>query len=401
MTTEKYQAALAIGAVAVFFSNLSNYLFRGGVASIQPYWWIVGWGLLALPIAARVAFTSGIQVPPLAVWCYGFGLVSIAWFFRATSQATADEELQVRLLSIAFLLVALFVFSSANARQRARQATAIAVIVGVVINLYELFHPETFSDVLGRSAGLYMNPTQSGMALVLGMVIGLGAVDRRYRLLFMLVAGLGVLTTFSRAPILGWIIAVGLGCAAELVRHRRLAGLVEVGLVGTAVAAFMLSPGWTAVQDQLEDQDVLNDNVIERIGFLTLRGGGDDSSDERIEVAALAWDALGARPFAGSGTGAAAAHPFEVGPHNMYLALGVEHGVMGLVIFPALIIACIWGVGPPDRMLALTFAIVLAFLAFFSHNLLSERYALVSYALMASIAAGGRSGRASAEGSVL
>jgi hypothetical protein len=390
MSERLYWNIVPVVAVALFFTNLTNYLYQAGALPIQPYMWIAGYGLVSLPFALLAFARTGIRCPPLAIWCYGFGLVSLVWFFPLTTSATAFEELQVRVLSIAFILITMFVCSTASSLLRARQAIAIAVLIGVAINFYELFNPETFSAVLGRSAGLYVNPNQSGAALVLGMIVGLEAVRERYRLLFMLVVGLGVVTTFSRSSMLAWAIAFGLTCAVNLIQYRRIRGLTEAVLAAVAALAIFLSPGWTAVQARLEDESVLNDNVLGRLSSLSLGQFDDDSATERVEVATQAWDSFGDHPFLGLGTGASMGPPFDVGPHNIYLAQMVDQGLLGALVFPALILACTWGAAPADRPLALTFAIAAFFLGFFSHNLLSERYALVSYAVMASIAATSR-----------
>lgn len=385
MTGRFYWTFLTVAAVAVFFTNLSNYLSQARLIAIEPYWWIVVYSLLLLPLAVWVTVRSGIHVPPLAFWAYGFGLVSLLWFLQSTASASALEELQTRMLSIAFIVIMLFIFSTESTQRHARRAVAAAAILGVGVNLYELLHPESFSSVLGRSAGLYINPNQSGNALVLGMILGLGVVAPRFRLVFMFVIGLGVLTTFSRSAILSWVIAFGLSCAAELMQSRRIRGLVEVGLAGVIAAIFVLSPGWSAVQARLEDEQVLNDDVLGRVSSISLGQFEDDSAAERVQVASRAWDEFGANPILGSGTGASISPPFEVGPHNLYLGLMVDHGLLGLVVLPALVVACTWRVAPPFRMLAATFGIVILVLGLFSHNLLSERYALISYALMASI----------------
>ena len=45
--------------------------------------------------------------------------------------------------------------------------TRTVVLIGVVVDIYEVFAPLSFSKVIGRSAGLYENPNMAGEALVL------------------------------------------------------------------------------------------------------------------------------------------------------------------------------------------------------------------------------------------
>jgi hypothetical protein len=390
MSDHLFWKVMPVAAVALFFTNLTNFAYQAGLASIEPYLWIVGIGAVAAPFAMAAFIRSGLRIPPLAIWCYGYGILTLAWFFRSATPGGAYDELQIRLLSIAFILIALFICSTPRALLRARQAIVVAVLVGIAINLYELFNPETFSDVLGRSAGLYVNPNQSGSALVLGMIVSVSAVRERFRPLFMVATGIGVLTTFSRSAMVAWVIAFGLTCAFTLLRFHRIRGLAEVGLAGFAALVLFLSPGWTAVQARLEDESVLNNNVLDRVSSLSLAQFDDDSATERVSVAEQAWDAFAVHPFVGLGTGASMVPPFDVGPHNIYLALMVDHGLIGLLVFPVLVLACIWSAATADRQLAVTFAAAALVLGFFSHNLLSERYALVTYAVMGSVTAMGR-----------
>ena len=390
MIASRYRALLAAMAIALFFTNLTNYLYRGWGLPVQPYMWIAAIGLLLSPLALQAVVEDGLRVPPLAIWGYAFAAISLLWFFGTGATDGTVEELETRLLSVVFILLMLLLFSTTAAQAVAQRTLVVAVLFGVAVNLYELFNPQTFSEVLGRSAGLYFNPNQSGAALVLGMVLALDAVRPHWRPLFMLTAGLGVTITFSRSAMLAWAIAFVFFCVADLVQHRRVRWLVEVGVVAATAALFFASPAWAGVQARLQDERVLNADVLGRVSSFSVGQFGDDSATERAGVAGLALDQFNSRPIFGFGTGAATEPPFEVGPHNIYLAQMVDHGILGLFVFPALVAACVWGVAPPDRVLALTFVVTVLMLGLFSHNLLSERYALIAYALMAAIAASGQ-----------
>jgi hypothetical protein len=386
----RYRAVLAAMAIALFFTNLTNYLYRGLGLPVQPYMWIVALGLFLAPLALQALVKDGLRLPPLAIWGYVYAAISLLWFFGTGATDGTVEELETRLLSIVFMLLMLLLFSTTAAQAVAQRTLVVAVLFGVAVNLYELFNPQTFSEVLGRSAGLYFNPNQSGNALVLGMILALGAVRPHWRPLFMLVVGLGVTITFSRSAMLAWGIAFAFLCAADVLQHRRVRWLVEIGVVAAAAALFFVSPAWAGVQTRLQDEQVLNADVLGRVSSFSVGQFGDDSANERANVAEMALDQFNIRPILGFGTGAATEPPFDVGPHNIYLAQMVDHGIIGLFVFPVLVAACVWGVAPPDRILALTFAVTVLVLGLFSHNLLADRYALIAYALMAAITAAGR-----------
>ena len=60
------------------------------------------------------------------------------------------------------------IFQESSAIKLARKTLVVAVLFAVALNVYELFVPMAFSNVMGRSAGLYINPNIAGEALVLG-----------------------------------------------------------------------------------------------------------------------------------------------------------------------------------------------------------------------------------------
>lgn len=376
MTLRGYQAVVAAGAVLAFSTNLANYGLRFGV---EPLAWVAGFVLLSAPLALAAVWSGRLRPEPVAAWSVGYMLLSFVWFFPSSQSAAAWQQVQTRVLSVAFLLLMLFLFADERTQRAARQALVAATLLTAGLNLYELFNPLTFSEIPGRSTGLFANVNQSGSAMVVGLVLGQGAVPPRLRPLYVLATGLGVLPTFSRAAILGWIVVCAL---TWLLGGVRLKGVLALGAAGAAVAIFLASPWWTDLRLTLEQRGVLTENVRDRLAVLGGGTSGDASTEERLGVAQLAWTTFADRPVTGSGTGATTEGIFELGPHNMYLAMGAEHGIVGMVVVPALVAATVWG---GDRVVApvsLSFAFYVAFWGLFSHNLLEERHLLLGFALV-------------------
>jgi hypothetical protein len=287
-----------------------------------------------------------------------------------------------------FLGLLLFAFARPSEQRTARIAVAFAVLLGVALNVYELFNPLTFSSIPGRSSGLYTNVNQSGAALILGMIIAYGVVPARLRMLFVSVTAIGIVTTFSRAAILGWLIVVlyfALRSGLGIVQIRRIILLCAV------VFGFLVSPYWGDLQTTLEERGTLTLDVIQRLNFLSGGASPDASASERGQVASYAWRLFGERPLTGFGTGQhRQLEGFAVSTHNVFLALMVDHGILGLFIVPIMLLATLWGLRRTHFDLALPFAMFLCMWGMFSHNVLEERYILVSVALVGSIVASNR-----------
>ena len=118
---------------------------------------------------------------------------------------------------------------------------------------------------------------------------------------------------------------------------------------------------------------------------------GDDSANERKAVAAKAWDLFGQQPLLGWGTGASRRiDGFQVGTHNIYLAMLVDHGIIGLFIIPGLLLAVLWGANRKTMDVAIPFTIFIIIWGFFSHNVLEERFIFLATGLLASMIASNR-----------
>jgi O-Antigen ligase len=380
-----FRSALAVAAVAIFYTNFSAYLsLRTGGIVVHRDWLVL---FLFAALLLRLGETPLVpsRIDPIHLWSYGYVIISLLWFYPFWQQtAIATRHFINIFLAVIFLVAMTIILSDAEVQRAARFAIAFAVVFAVGVNFYEFFHPLTFSRDIGRSAGLYLNSNPSAAALVIGMICAQDVVKPRYRLLFVLAAGLGVLLTLSRAGMIGWVTMVVL---TSLRRGRRGRRLLELGLLVLLVVGFVFSPWWTELQLNLEQRGVLTADVRERLDFFSGRTSLDGSAVGREDAAREAWHMFVRDPLTGAGTGAFYEPPFEeIGPHNMYLALMVDYGFIGALVLPLLLLAVTWGAQGEAQTVAVPFVLFLAFWALFSHNVLEEPYILFALALVACMA---------------
>jgi O-antigen ligase len=373
-----YRTICVVLTVAIFFSNFANYSERWGFI---PLYWVEVLVALTAPLLAGSVFGQRLPIRPLMVWCAGFLLISIAWYFPSTQDAVAYQQVQTRILSVIFVFLVLFLLSRPAEQHLARVVVAFTVLLGVALNVYEVFHPLTFSKIPGRSSGLFENSNQSGCALVLGLILSYGVVPSRLRIPFVALAGIGIVTTFTRSAILGWMVVVCYFAVRSKLRVRQLRGLLVFGLV---VGGFVFSPYWGELQHNLEARGVLDLSNLQRLAFFSHGTATDQSADDRRTIAELGWRYFEEKPLTGHGTGAFRNVPgSEQGTHNIYIAMMVDHGIIGLFIVPTLILAVVWGVNRTTLDIAGPFALFLMMWGFFSHNVLEERYILLAATLVA------------------
>jgi hypothetical protein len=279
-----------------------------------------------------------------------------------------------------FILMMMFLFSEERAQFRGRQAILMAVVMAVALNIYEFFNPLAFSNIAGRSAGLYINPNISAAACILGMIASIELVENKYRGPFVLFVGLGVYLTFSRGGIMVWLGVVLLMCIIGTIHLRRLVLTMMIAVV--AVTILMLS-NLDLMASLFDRFGALDQNVLQRIVWLKKPSFYDSPSMDRISVAKITWDMFLDKPLLGNGTGASSEwNTIGVSSHNMFLNLMADHGILGLFIVPFLVIAVTWRTVVEMRHMAIIFSFFILVWSLFSHNVLEERYILLAIALV-------------------
>ena len=380
-----YRNILVVASVAIFYTGVPWYV-NSVLPEAAPMYWVILLFLLSLPLLSSGVVGAEILKSPLMVWCFGFAWLSLIGFFISSQSAQSWDEVRLRCLTIIELLMFLSLFASANAHRLARQALIPAVLFGVALNIYELFAPLSFSRYPGRSSGLYLDPNIAGGALVFGMIFGVTVLPSRYAAPFMLLTGSGVFVTVSRGAILAWLTAVA---GMMLMSRVRVKDLLQSVAVSLLLVVLVLLPQWDQLLTTLERGGAINKDVLERMEwFGDPTGVSDISSSGRKLLAERAWEKIADHPFLGSGTGSST-EAFVL-PHNQYLALMQDHGVIAAAILPLLILAVAWRARGESMFLAMVFGSTLLLLGFFSHTLLNENHALLLLGLMAAIAATSR-----------
>jgi hypothetical protein len=384
-----YQNVLAVIVVGAFYTNVPLYLYeKSGSSGDPPKYWVIVLAVMTVPFLWERVLSWNLQKLPILGWCFTYIWISIIWFFPSSQSEVAWQVLKYHFQAVIVLFLMLIVFSSRSAVVWAGKALTVAVLFGCVLNMYEVFNPLAFSDNAGRSAGLYANPNLAAEALVLGMILSLATIPHRYRFAFMLIAGVGILTTFSRAGIVVWCLAVAGTVLGGMVRFKNF--IVSIS-IAALVMVLIVVPQWDQARQFLKSTGVLNVNVEGRVNwFMNPSASSDSSSLERAYIAQLAWQKFSEHPIFGSGTGASREGWDGVannGTHNMYLALMVDHGLLGLLVLPLLLLSVMWAARGESKYIGRIFGLSVVLLAFASHKILDMPQTFTLFALMAAMAA--------------
>ena len=384
MVLAYYRNVLAIIAVATFCTGWSTYQSYAYPALGQPKHWILGLSLLSLPLwFLTPTFRRHFLKVPLVVWCFGFAWVTMVWFLVSSQSETAWKDVQLRLVAIVVILSGLMIFASPSAVRSARWALVFSVLLGVTLNIYDFFVPMTFSQVHGRAAGIFINPNLSGEALVLGMILSVTVLPSSCRGPFLLLTGVGIFLTFSRAGIVAWLIAVsGLLLFTKVLRAK---DLISTFLLSLLVVGIVLLPKLDAILTTMDQDRAISKDTQTRLEWLTNPFEVSDNSGlARKYVAEQAWGKFADHPWIGSGTGTFH-ESFDIPPHNQYLSYMLDHGVLGAAIVPLLILALIWGAQGETKRVGLVFGATTLWLSFWTHTMLTFGFSLIPFALLAAM----------------
>lgn len=378
MSVTTYQRLVIWLAVGLLFSNFSYFLLAKGLTGIPPLYPIVLVVALTLPLALRPGRLAAVLSAPGFAWSCAYFALSALAFLLSSRSPVAQQELRIRVLSCLMLTAFLLLLSDETAARTARRAMLVSTLVlGVGLNLFEVFRPLTFSESFGRSAGFYLNPNLSATVIVAAGLLTLNEVAENWRPLVVTLLTLAILATLSRSNIVAWIPLLPLLVFTGMVRGKSL--LLALGLtVGLAAAVLipsgLLEAAWEVYQRSSSE-------ALARIATPFQTGiNAEESTGVRLEALVLALKVFGEHPFLGAGLGATWEWAYSSRPHNMYATLLAEQGILGGLIYPAAIAAIALHSREWRRGVELA-SIFLLWSGLFSHNMLEPPALLMLFAL--------------------
>ena len=379
----RWQAVLAVGVIALIYTNAPRVMWDAGVSPFPPY---MALGLLAagaVPLIFRSTVTAAMLRSPLFLWGMAYvAMIGVGFFASSQSEVAVGAVLTAVMTGLTLALF-LVIFADPVAVRSARRALVVATVFAVLVNLYEVLHPGAFSLFLGRSAGFYLNPNIAGSAIIYGLILTVEVLRPGWRPWYAAFTGVGVLATLSRSSILCWVLAVGIFGLAGVIRPSWRTLVLVLGIGAAVVVALPRGALGAAVNLVTA---VEGSNQISRLG---VQGSqevlGSASVEARARVAAKAWDLFAEHPLVGNGPGATLEWSTDQSTHNMYLKFLAEDGILGLFIYPLALGAALWRLPRGERPLGLAFGAMWLVFGLFSHNEFEYRHTLVALALVAAI----------------
>lgn len=345
-------------------------------------------GIVATGVGLLAAASEGrIRKPGVIFWfAAAFAMASFLSLLWSISDYTTERVGTYIQYAALIWLVGEF----APAR-RDQDSLRLAFCIGGLIFVFELLRNYGIGLHMQNDAGRYtatgINPNFVGFVLVTGfpmawqLFLNHRGVVRLVSSVYCLVAPVTVVLTGSRSAFLALLVAASVIPFTLRVRSSSFWLRVAVMLFAAVVTVRVVVPQQTWDRLSTIPQE--------------LRGG---TMSGRTPVWEAAVSLILERPLLGAGVGAfptATAPLFdgEKAAHNVALALLVEQGVVGLLLFGSLLAACAWvtsGLPSPERRLwALSLTAWLIFAM--SHDAHNDRVTWLLFALLAARHAAGES----------
>jgi O-antigen ligase len=370
----------ALLAVAFLFSGFSTWTFNTGALPLPP----LAFMLVVLFLACAVILLDplGSGNTRIKGWSAVSACLAMLAFLWSSGSEVALQEAQTRILSALLLVGFSVLMAEESTGTVTRFAIAVSTLLAVALNIWEITHPMSFSMALGRSAGLYMNPNIAGAALVTGMLMALPVVPARAREAFVLVVGIGVFLTLSRAALLcfGVVLVILLGSNQLGAKRISLMVVGSLFILGSLTSAVLASGELSYLNGGAEQF------VKQRLGIGSREElNADASASSRSQVVLRALDLFGDRPLTGFGTGATVEWSEAESTHNIYARHLAEYGVLGAVLMPILLLLA-WPRNdqysvPVYRSTGRAFVVFVALWGMFSHNVADDSFVLIGLAL--------------------
>ncbi len=390
-------AVLAIVAAAIY-ANLPIYFYVLAPAILPKYMFLAMFLLMAPLVMLRRPALAAYLLSPFMLWASLLLLLNLASLAALAPGGElggawlADVMVEPRraliLTRMQYLLFAMLLGFAIHARADKSWLWALWLLalllpsaVLVDFALPGLLYPlDTGGAVLGRAAATFINPNMAGEALLQVLLLACVVTPPRWRAALLLLAGAAILSTFSRAAIVAWVLLLMiLACAGSLPRS----GVV---LCALTLAAGVLCLGafesWLLGRSGFDDA---TGNILARLDFFSSYSFDDDSSEERARVLRAGWELFLQNPVFGAGSGATLFWSHRGSTHNQLVLLAAEYGVFGLGMWLWLLAILCRGrfFSEPGLKLAAVFLFV--FMSMFTHSMLDASvYWLATFALASS-----------------
>jgi hypothetical protein len=385
--TVSNKVVLALILICLYL-NLPVYIFKLQNGLLPKYFYYGLVLLLAPMLFTRMRKISTYMTSPFVLWT--MALLALQLLHLMSSSYALEHRINQLILTRVqnFIMVIIIGYAFSIIRASAYQWTFVllAVVAPCVVTVDFLFpgtlYPmELEGAVIGRAGGTFINPNDASASLLLIFLLACPVVPKKYRLPLLLLCGVGVLVTFSRAAMMTWALL----WIYLLVRRR----IPAVGaMIMLAMIALPMAMG--SMNSYLNTRSEFAgsiDNIEQRLAFFSNKRIDDESGQARMEVMEAGWETFLRNPVTGIGAGETSVGvterwPYPVNTHNQLMALAAEYGVVGIILWCWLALMLLRGRFFEDYAMQIAAVLMFIFMTFFTHNMFDFPFWLITFSLL-------------------
>jgi len=379
-----YSIGIVSIILSLFYLEIPNYIYTLNDSVLPKYFYYTCFLFVTPLLFLKLKSFKLYMVSPFFLWASALVILNFVHFMLAL---IADEEIRANLIStkIQFIVLALLL-GFACSFMRSRSYERIFVILTCTITalvMMDFFSPGilypigTEGTVLGRAAATFINPTKAGEAILLTFLLAFPVVSSKYRTPILLLAGTGIILTFSRGAILAWMLFWIFLLVTRKVSKYSLALLLVI-----LIALPLLLGSFENYLYGREEFEGGLSNLLDRLAFFQAQAMDGDSAQERAEELVAGFDLFLRNPIFGAGAGATHLWSLRGSTHNQTLMIAAEYGVFGLALLGWLSVLLWKGKYFQDRRFQSAAVAGFIFMSVFTHNMFDFPYWLLTFALV-------------------
>jgi len=379
-----YEVAVLVVVLCLSYLDIPIYISELNT-SFQPKYFYYAFFVGVAPLLV-LRFRSLISyiISPFSLWALGYVTLNIIHLLLALidgEQSRADI-IGTKIL-FASLAVALgFACSITRTASYERIFPFLAVLIPITV-IVDFLHPGVFyplgteGTVVGRAAATFLNPNKAGEAMLLTLLLAIPVLRPLYRALLLFLVGAGVILTFSRGTILGWMLLWSyLVLRRGVPKYTFAVPLLALGVLPMLLVSFESYLAGRA------DLSASLDNLMGRLDFFQSRVLDDDSALMRAQVLEAGLDLFLDHPIFGAGAAATLLWGVGAGMHNQLVMLAAEYGVFGIALWTSLAVILWKGKYFPEKTFHQAVVTGFVFMSMFTHNMFDNLYWFLTLALV-------------------
>lgn len=366
--------------LTIIYLDLPHYLYIFSSSIFPKYLYYLLFLIVSPFILLNLRKFVLYMISPYSLWAFAQSILYFGGLLNANDEVVdyIREVDQYLILSVVFG----FTISLVRTEYFEYIFPILAIISAACVTMdfikSGVFYPlGTELSVIGRASAMYINPTKAGEAIMLTSLLAIPVIRIQYRMFLLLLAGISVFVTFSRAAIIIWLLF-----SIFLLIARKISKYSAIVCVFIIILLPLLITGFKGYVEDRQDLASGSNNITERLDFFKKPSIEDDSGQERRQVLEAAVEIFSNNPVFGAGAGSTTFWPYRGGAHNQFATVAAEHGIVGIGLWIWLLIILLRGKYFQDRVFQWVASIMILLFSFFTHNMMNPLYWLMTFAIV-------------------